>query len=96
MHMTEISHVLDTNSPMSQKFAKLTSKKKLAAIRHKMYNSWISFCKTGDPNGSHLPFPWEPYTAEERSTYIFNNTCSVEKNPNGAYFDLWKDISLYE
>ena len=96
MHSSEISHVLNTFGPLTQTFSKLTSKKRIAKFRAITHNAWLSFCKTGDPNGSHLPFPWETYDAEKRTTYIFNDKCSVEHNPNGAYFELWKDMYLYE
>lgn len=96
MHSSEIGHVLNTYGPMTQTFSKLTSKKRIARLRAKTHSAWISFCKTGDPNDSHLPFAWEPYDAETRTTYIFNDTCTVEKDPNRELFDLWEDIALYE
>lgn len=96
MHSSEISHVLNTFGPMTKTFSKLTSKKRIAALREKTHNAWLNFCKTGDPNGSHLPFAWETYDAKKRTTYIFNDTCSVETDPNKEYYELWKDISLYQ
>jgi len=96
MHSAEISHVLNTNGAMTQMFSKLTSKKRIAKFRQITHNAWISFCKTGDPNGAHLPFPWETYDEATRTTYIFNDKCSVEHNPNGEFYELWKDMFLYE
>ena len=44
-----------------------------------MSSAWISFIRTGDPNVSGLP-AWEPYTAENGNTMVFDKDCKVVHN----------------
>ena len=52
-------------------------------------SSWISFIRTGNPNVKGLP-EWEPYTAENGNTMIFDNECTVVHNHDRGLmqFDL--------
>ena len=54
-----------------------------------MSSAWISFIKTGNPNVSGLP-AWEPYTAENGNTMVFDKECKVVHNHDRALmqFDL--------
>lgn len=67
---------------------------KVSIISKYMHGAWVKFAKNGDPNGT-IPILWEPYTDEKRTTFIFNDECSVEYNPNYEEFKVWKDIKLY-
>lgn len=49
-------------------------------------SAWISFIKTGDPNVSGLP-AWEPYTAENGNTMVFDKECKVVHNHDRALMD---------
>lgn len=44
-----------------------------------MSSAWLAFMKTGDPNVEGLP-RWEPYTAENGNTMVFDNTCEIWHN----------------
>jgi para-nitrobenzyl esterase len=52
-------------------------------------SAWISFIRTGNPNVKGLP-EWEPYTAENGNTMIFDNECTVLHNHDRGLmkFDL--------
>lgn len=95
MHGSEFNHVLNTSGNLGGIIAFLTTKKRINELRNCMHNAWINFTKSGNPNG-HLPIEWEMYDKEKRTTFIFNDICSLEENPNNLRYDLWKDISLYK
>jgi para-nitrobenzyl esterase len=69
--------------------------KKAEAVYQVTHRAFVNFAKTGDPNGG-LPLQWEPYDEKRRATFVINNTCSLEYDPNRKRFDAWKDIMLYE
>lgn len=48
-----------------------------------MSTAWINFARSGDPNTKELP-RWQPYSAEKRSTMIFDLPPKVVNDPNGA------------
>jgi para-nitrobenzyl esterase len=61
---------------------------KPAALADKMSDAWIAFARTGNPNTSKLP-QWPVYTAQARSTMVFNDECRVQNDPGGAERHLW-------
>jgi para-nitrobenzyl esterase len=50
------------------------------ALAEKVCDAWVAFARTGDPNTAALP-RWQPYTAKNRYTMLFNNESKVEKDP---------------
>lgn len=48
-------------------------------LSDKISSAWISFIKTGNPNVPGLP-KWEPYTAENGNTMVFDRECKVVHN----------------
>lgn len=48
-------------------------------LADKISSSWISFIKTGNPNGKGLP-EWNPYSYLNGATMIFDNNCKVVSN----------------
>lgn len=62
------------------------------ALANKMGTVWATFAKTGNPNIADLP-EWPTYTAESRSTMIFNARCAVQNDPGGALRAMWQNIS---
>jgi para-nitrobenzyl esterase len=53
-----------------------------------MSEAWIAFARTGNPNTPKLP-QWPVYTAQARSTMVFNDECRVQNDPGGAERHLW-------
>ena len=50
------------------------------ALADKMAGAWVAFARTGNPNHTGLP-NWQPFSADERTTMIFNNECRVVNDP---------------
>jgi para-nitrobenzyl esterase len=95
MHGSDIGCGLGSTTGAMNQIGILTSKKRKERIRGWLHGAFVNFARTGNPNGG-LPVTWPLYTEAERATYIFNDTCAVERDPNRAAFEVWKDISLYE
>jgi len=56
-----------------------------------MHGSFVSFAKTGDPNGSHLDINWEKYDTETRKTIIFDEKNKLLVNPNHETLEVWEE-----
>jgi len=50
------------------------------ALADRMSSAWVAFARTGNPNHKGLP-NWEPFTADNRATMIFNNPCRAVNDP---------------
>lgn len=48
-------------------------------MSERMSSAWLAFMKTGDPNTKDLP-QWDPYTAENGNTMIFDDECKIVHN----------------
>lgn len=48
-------------------------------LADKMSGAWLNFARTGNPDAEGLP-EWEPYTAENGATMIFDNDCGMKYN----------------
>ena len=57
--------------------------KRPRALSTKMAKSFLSFIKTGNPNGGGLP-AWKPYTKENGETMILDDTCQLVNNPDAV------------
>ena len=55
--------------------------KRPRALSTKMAKSFLSFIKTGNPNGGGLP-AWKPYTKENGETMILDDMCQLVNNPD--------------
>ncbi|MCX6193090.1 MAG: carboxylesterase family protein [Cytophagales bacterium] len=55
--------------------------KRPRALSSKMAKSFLSFIKTGNPNGGGLP-AWKPYTKENGETMILDDACALVNNPD--------------
>ncbi|MBB5342308.1 carboxylesterase/lipase family protein [Tunturibacter empetritectus] len=49
------------------------------ALADKVSGAWITFARTGNPNHPGLP-KWPEFTAENKSTMVFDNTCVARNN----------------
>lgn len=76
-HMMEIPFVFHTIDRSQQ----TGTGEEARALERSMSHAWISFARTGDPNGEGL-IEWPAFTAEEGATMIFDNEITV-----GYYHD---------
>ena len=53
------------------------------ALADTMSQAWVAFARTGNPNHKGLP-NWEPFTADQRATMIFNTECRAVNDPYRA------------
>jgi para-nitrobenzyl esterase len=58
------------------------------ALADAVHHAWLRFARSGDPNHEGLP-PWAAYTAERRSTMVFDEPCRVEVDPDAALRRAW-------
>jgi len=52
----------------------------------------LNFVKTGDPNVTGKLPKWEPYSAENGATMLFDNTCKIVNNHDRALMHFIKPI----
>ncbi|MBQ9066032.1 MAG: carboxylesterase/lipase family protein [Clostridia bacterium] len=95
LHGSDIGPGLDTWEGTANQFTNTwTSKKKLTKIHAWVHGAFVQFAKTGDPNGAnHVHGP--RWTAKDHETFLFNVKCSMEYDPEGDYFEAWRDLHLY-
>jgi para-nitrobenzyl esterase len=55
--------------------------KRPRALSEKMANSFISFVKTGNPNGGGLPI-WKQYTSQNGETMILDDMPMLVNDPD--------------
>jgi para-nitrobenzyl esterase len=58
-------------------------------LAENMSRAWVSFARDGNPNHGGIPF-WPTYSAEKRSTMLFDIECSVEDDPRGKERLAWE------
>lgn len=56
-------------------------------LAEKMSEAWVNFARTGNPNTENLPV-WEPYTAKDGATMIFNNQCDIRHNHDKELLEI--------
>jgi len=61
-------------------------------LMNEMFGSWVSFAKTGDPNGDHLKIKWEKFDTVHRKTYFFDEQSSLVEDPAKERYELWKNL----
>lgn len=49
-------------------------------LADKMSSAWLNFVKTGNPNVEGVLPTWEPYTAQNGATMVFDNECKIVNN----------------
>jgi para-nitrobenzyl esterase len=57
-------------------------------LRKAMHGAWLSFARTGDPNGEGLP-AWPEYDDAQRTTMLYDDPPHVVDDPSGAVRQLW-------
>ena len=58
-----------------------------------MSEAWATFARSGDPNHEGIP-KWEPYTADNRATMLFDVPCRVEIDPAREELDAWEGMEV--
>lgn len=53
------------------------------ALQDRMSTAWAAFARTGNPNHKGLP-NWPAFVTKTRATMVFDDTCKVVNDPNGA------------
>jgi para-nitrobenzyl esterase len=77
MHGVELPFAFDHVDEV--KFMVGTGKDRYA-LADRMSAAWVAFARSGNPNHKGLP-KWQPFTAGERATMIFNNECRAVNDP---------------
>jgi len=90
-HGTDVPMVFNKPAPLCDALYLFTRSSSKNTLYRMMHNSWVSFCKTGDPNGEHLPLVWEKYDHEKRKTLLMDVNPSLVENPEKESIDLWKN-----
>ncbi len=61
------------------------------ALSEAMMDTWIAFAKTGNPNNPSVPYI-KPYTIEDRTTVLFDQTIRVVNDPYSEERAVWEKI----
>ncbi|WP_307976455.1 carboxylesterase family protein [uncultured Streptococcus sp.] len=94
-HGVDICSGLDTWVGPMFLFNKFTSKKRLLKIHQDFHGAFVHFCKYGRP-GMVDGIDWQTYTEDNKYTFIFDDKYHSTVNPNEKYYEIWKDIDLYQ
>lgn len=95
-HAQEVAFAFDTIEQTDTKVAyMLTPKKRVRNLVEIFQNAWVSFIKTGNPNGK-LDVPWPKYEISTKKVYVINQKCRVENDPYKKVKDAWSDFPFYE
>ncbi|OUM59024.1 hypothetical protein PIROE2DRAFT_64038 [Piromyces sp. E2] len=95
-HGIDVFISLKTMSPLGYLIWTICKPSSKRLLEKYMFGSWVSFAKTGDPNGSHLPIPWEKYNSQSRKTLLFDKKPSVVENPSNEKIELWKSVGTHQ
>ncbi len=87
-HSVEVPFVFDTLAVIGAQHHKPGDQ----ALADKVSNTWASFARTGTPANPSIP-AWPAYSAGQRNTMIFNDTCQVAVDPDGQARALWSQVA---
>jgi para-nitrobenzyl esterase len=88
-HGVEVAFVFDNTDDVPLAGDRL-DKHELATA---MSEAWAAFARSGAPNHPGIP-KWEPYTAKNRATMVFDVPCRVVIDPAREELDAWKGVPL--
>ncbi len=83
-HSMEVPFVFDTLAVIGEQHHKPGDQ----ALADKVSATWATFARTGNPSHPGLPV-WPTYSANQRNTMLFNDTCQVVVDPDGEARQLW-------
>lgn len=87
-HTVEIPFALD-NVDLAQSITGTGRDRYVLADR--VSRAWVAFARTGNPNHDGLP-RWAPYTAERRTTMVFDTTCRAVDDPYPAEREIMRTL----
>ncbi len=88
-HGLEIPFVFDITDDVGMTGDRPDKHELAAQIRE----AWATFARNGDPNHAGIP-KWEPYTADNRATMLFDVPCKAAVDPGREELDAWAGIEL--
>ena len=90
-HSVEVPFVFDTLAVIGEAHRKPGAQELADCVSA----TWAAFARTGDPNNKSIPaWPaYGSYTADKRTTMLFNDECKVVADPDGEVRPLWSKIA---
>jgi len=95
-HGIDIFISLKTMDPLGRLIWTICKPSSKCLLEQYMFNSFVTFAKTGNPNGDHLNLQWEKYNTESRKTFLIDKEPSLVDNPNKEKIDFWKTLKTQQ
>jgi len=83
-HGLEIPFVFDITDDVGMTGDRADKYELAAQVR----DAWAAFARSGDPNHPGIP-KWEPFTADNRATMLFDTPCKLAIDPGREELDAW-------
>ena len=61
-------------------------------FQDEIFNAWIQFVRTGDPNHSGLPECWRPYTGSDHACMVFGDPTECRSDHDDGLMSLMQKI----
>ena len=87
-HSMDVPFVFDTLDVIGEPHRKPGAQD----LADRVSTTWASFARNGDPSNKSIP-AWPAYTADKRTTMLFNDECQVAGDPDGEVRPLWSKIA---
>jgi para-nitrobenzyl esterase len=87
-HSIEVPFVFDTLHVIGAQHQKPHAQD----LADKVSKTWATFARNGNPANSLLP-DWPTYSAGQRNTMVFNDTCQVIVDPDDEARQLWSKVA---
>lgn len=87
-HSVEVPFVFDTLAVIGEAHRKPGAQD----LADRLSATWATFARTGNPANASIP-AWPGYSAEKRTTMIFNDDCRVVADGEGAPGPIWRKVA---
>jgi para-nitrobenzyl esterase len=95
-HGAELPFVFGTLNKSPGKYFALGSRKKYDwALSRRIQQSWVNFARYGNPDPSGQS-DWGKYSANGRSTMIFDKTSRASTDPDSEHRIAWTGLSIFK
>jgi para-nitrobenzyl esterase len=81
-HSVEVPFVFDTLDVIGERHHKPGAQ----TLADRVSQTWVAFARTGKAD-------WAAYTADNRATMVFDDTCKVVADPDGEVRPLWSKVA---